>query len=257
MAINPSKARLSAKACSRCGEVKPHTAVFFYADRGALRADCRPCVVAAHRARNETKRRERAAREALLPKPAPPTSKRCTRCGVDKPATAECYGSGVRLLATCRQCRAAECRARYRLNRDIEKARAATRYRANRDRNVALRRKWTERNYKRQRTAITAWNREHPESLRTYSHTRRARHVAAVGTFTPEDIQRIYAEQAGLCFYCRIALNGDYEIEHKTPLARQGSNWPENLCCACTPCNRRKRTRTAAEFFAELHEAAP
>lgn len=43
------------------------------------------------------------------------------------------------------------------------------------------------------------------------------------------------------CHYCRTALTEETStIDHRIPLARGGSNLPDNLVLACVPCNRDK-----------------
>ncbi len=85
-------------------------------------------------------------------------------------------------------------------------------------------------------------------------HKRRARMRNAEGTHTPEDIQRIFAEQEGQCAYCGIRLfweiPGDVHIDHIQPLARGGSNWPDNLACTCADCNLSKVDKNLDEWIA-------
>jgi 5-methylcytosine-specific restriction endonuclease McrA len=58
------------------------------------------------------------------------------------------------------------------------------------------------------------------------------------------------------CAYCK-KTDVPLEIEHLTPRARGGSNRISNLTLACTPCNQRKGTQTAAEFgFPEVQAQA-
>ncbi len=83
---------------------------------------------------------------------------------------------------------------------------------------------------------------------------RRARVVEAEGSHSTEDVQEIFAEQEGLCFYCKTPLDNTYTEDHKTPLSRSGSNGRENVCLTCRSCNFRKHTKTAEEFFAVLQE---
>ena len=49
------------------------------------------------------------------------------------------------------------------------------------------------------------------------------------------------------CAYCGKE-NVPLEMEHITPKARGGTNRVSNLTLACEPCNRKKGTKTAAEF---------
>lgn len=85
----------------------------------------------------------------------------------------------------------------------------------------------------------------------------RAYRKAAPGRFTAEDISTILYEQHELCVYCRISLRDGFEIDHKTPLSRHGTNWPDNIQLTCRSCNRRKNAMTHEEYLARLQESAP
>lgn len=80
----------------------------------------------------------------------------------------------------------------------------------------------------------------------------RTRRHGAKGWHTDGDVQRLYEEQKGRCFYCGKDLNDQYDLDRKTPLSRGGTDWPENLSCVCSMCNRRKQEKTADEFVAYL-----
>jgi 5-methylcytosine-specific restriction endonuclease McrA len=43
-------------------------------------------------------------------------------------------------------------------------------------------------------------------------------------------------------------LGRSYHVDHKQPVSRGGSNWPENLAVTCPTCNLRKSDKTEAEF---------
>lgn len=89
-----------------------------------------------------------------------------------------------------------------------------------------------------------------PLTALLYTHSRRARKLGASGSCSPEDVRTKLTAQGGLCFYCTRPMDGVYHIEHMTPLARGGTNGPENICCACPECNLQKNDKTAAEFLA-------
>lgn len=91
------------------------------------------------------------------------------------------------------------------------------------------------------------------EYQKLHSRLRRARKMNAEGSHTSEDIRALFDEQRGLCYYCNIELP-TYHIEHKIPLCRGGSDYKENICLACPPCNLRKHTRTDLEFLQLTHE---
>lgn len=57
------------------------------------------------------------------------------------------------------------------------------------------------------------------------------------------------AAMPGRCFYCGTELsimNGTWD--HKTPFDKGGSNQLRNIVRCCFTCNRRKFTKTPAEF---------
>jgi len=104
--------------------------------------------------------------------------------------------------------------------------------------------------------AVSAYVLKHADRLRAwrawYSANRRAvleRH--AEGSFTRADIVALHAEQDGLCAYCQKPLD-IFDVDHKQPLSRHGSNGRSNLCLACPVCNLRKGARTEHEFRALL-----
>lgn len=86
------------------------------------------------------------------------------------------------------------------------------------------------------------------EKMRANHHQRRARKRNAPGSFTPEDIQRQYANQHGKCYWCAKKLRGKFEIDHVVPLFRGGSNYPDNLVCSCVHCNRSKGAKLLNEW---------
>jgi len=53
----------------------------------------------------------------------------------------------------------------------------------------------------------------------------------------------------GRCYYCGEPTERP-QLEHRTPLARGGRHIGTNLVPACELCNRRKGTRTEAEYLA-------
>ena len=61
--------------------------------------------------------------------------------------------------------------------------------------------------------------------------------------------QLLYDKQKGKCNYCGNKLTIQYfHIDHKTPVARGGSDRITNLQLLCGPCNTRKGNSTDGEF---------
>ena len=78
---------------------------------------------------------------------------------------------------------------------------------------------------------------------------RRARALKAGGTFTADDVRRIYDSQSGECVYCDEWLPlSMMQRDHIVALARGGSNWPSNIQLLCRSCNQRKWALHPDEF---------
>ena len=72
--------------------------------------------------------------------------------------------------------------------------------------------------------------------------------VDAAGSYDALDIAYIRKRVGDRCYYCGVALNGGGEVDHKTPVSKNGNNLRSNLTLACRTCNRDKHNKTAAEF---------
>ena len=61
--------------------------------------------------------------------------------------------------------------------------------------------------------------------------------------------QGLYRNQKGKCMYCgrKLAL-ADMHVDHRTPVARGGSDNDKNLQMLCGKCNTRKGDMTDGEF---------
>lgn len=77
----------------------------------------------------------------------------------------------------------------------------------------------------------------------------RLRGFVARETMPPALRARIIRRDGKLCVYCGKEVRGrQLHIDHKMPIARGGTDDPDNLCVSCANCNRRKHTMTAEEF---------
>lgn len=84
-------------------------------------------------------------------------------------------------------------------------------------------------------------------STRRMQPTRRSRL-----TGRPDIRNSLLRRQRGKCVYCSTAISdsrGNYEVDHKTPLARQGEDAPTNLQALCRGCNKEKGARTHREYM--------
>ena len=187
----------------------------------------------------------------------------CTRCGFSYPATLEYFRSAklgkYGLKSECRTCT---------LLRDAENRRKHAEKRA--ETNAAYRKahpEWVKevkrRHYNRHRSAVIAKSQEYRINNPEYwkrskekeaqkSANRHARKKNAPGQFTTNEVLGKYEAQCRKCFYCLCDLNGQYQVDHYIPLARGGTNWPDNIVLACPKCNFRKGDRLPSDFVARF-----
>ena len=139
-------------------------------------------------------------------------------------------------------------RAYYLANAEDFKRRAKQTAEANPDRVLANKRAYYEANKAEIKQRVREWNAANPEATRARGRNYRARSRGAEGSHTAEDIKALFEKQKGKCIYCSIKLGDSYHVDHITPLARGGSNWPSNLQLTCERCNNRKRAIDPIEF---------
>jgi 5-methylcytosine-specific restriction endonuclease McrA len=77
---------------------------------------------------------------------------------------------------------------------------------------------------------------------------RRALKLGAEGTHTRADFDRQLAKQSYRCFWCSADIRVEPTEDHYVPLARGGSNGPDNIVAACRSCNSRKWAHMPDEF---------
>jgi len=200
--------------------------------------------------------------------------KKCSKCGEIKPLSefARCAKSRDGLKSECKTCQA-ERRRRYYAEHAEEERERARRYHAEhpeerRERAHQYRAEHAEewREYQRQYRA------EHPEEVREYDrqykaehaeeererkHARRAREISAPGTHTAADLRlqaRAQTDKRGrlICWWCGQPIEGPYQKDHRIPLGRGGSNWPENIVIVHVECNLSKGTKLPGEFNGRL-----
>lgn len=71
--------------------------------------------------------------------------------------------------------------------------------------------------------------------------------------YTPDDLALQMKAQKSKCWWCGKKIKGnDYHPDHVIPLARGGSNKPENIVVSCPTCNHKKGAKTPAEFMGRL-----
>jgi 5-methylcytosine-specific restriction endonuclease McrA len=185
-------------------------------------------------------------------------TKRCSKCHCDFPATDEFFSKGKRykdgLRGQCKTCRA-EYNHEYRV-KNIE--RIINRDRDYRDKNRELTRERGRAHYYRHQEEVrrkmnARRKTEHYRIMRTAeAHRRRARKLNATGVHSRADISLIYQQQKGKCWWCGKKLNETSHVDHRIPLSRGGTNWPDNLVLTCPHCNLSKNNKMPHEWNGRL-----
>lgn len=220
------------------------------------------------------------------------TTKHCTRCGEEKPATLEFfYWNKTRnnLYPHCKSCHNDLTMAKY-VPKRIPKETVKEGYRrcSHCQKEFLANREWFYAN-KKSKTGLSSWckhctnlipkhqrqmgifpkkprterhrqqdrdRRKTPEyksNKRASNHTYKARKKNAQGTHTGKDIDIQFRSQRGKCWHCGKKLDpDDYHVDHLTPLSRGGSNAADNIVITCPHCNMSKNDRLTHEWNGRL-----
>lgn len=81
---------------------------------------------------------------------------------------------------------------------------------------------------------------------------RRIRISEAGGTFTRADVELQIRSQKGLCWHCGSPVGKNYHIDHLTPIARGGTNKPNNIVISCPRCNCSRQDKFPHEWNGRL-----
>jgi 5-methylcytosine-specific restriction endonuclease McrA len=132
-------------------------------------------------------------------------------------------------------------------------------YQKNRDKMLEYHRKYREVNKEKRNEALRQWKKANPDKLRMYDHNRRAREYSDnSGGYTISELNTLFEQQEGFCFYCGELLYASFDrevhVEHRIPLSRGGRNLIENIVLSCSDCNLSKFTKTDDEFLEAKNE---
>ncbi len=137
---------------------------------------------------------------------------------------------------------------RQRAYRAANQEKQAATYRAWRAANPGYDAAWRAANPEKVAAYYRAYQTAHPEKAAAKNRNRKARKKGNGGTHTAADIQDQYDRQKGRCYYCKKKVGDTYHVDHVVPLAKGGSNGPENLVVTCPECNLAKGSQHPAEF---------
>lgn len=152
----------------------------------------------------------------------------------------------------CKQCISIKRKEYYQKNKKHIGIRHKKYYQQNKEKLLFQSKRWKETNKEKVILRYKKWYENNSEQrLISKIKTAKRRGIAqnSNGIFTIQDLTEIYKDQNYQCYYCGTELK-DYifELDHKIPLSRGGTNWPDNLCCTCNICNTAKYNLTEEEF---------
>lgn len=206
----------------------------------------------------------------------------CNTCGYPFPLISEYWHRDKRarngFAYSCKACARQRASNWLEENREQNKEKCRTRYATMRDTYTAYnhehapqiakrKREWRKNNpdkvrkhkldsQRRNRASANArskrFRQRHRDKVRTWTRIQQHRRRHAPGKFTRQDIELQYRSQKGLCWWCGMSLSDDFHIDHRVPLARGGTNAPENLCISCPDCNRSKGAKLPHEWNGRL-----
>lgn len=178
-------------------------------------------------------------------------SKRCTRCGEDRPVDQFGRNKANRdgLQSWCRKC-SLDHHYKYQAAHPEKAREYAKRWKkknpaAVRASGARARAAWTGRERAMAAGYAKAWKARNPDKNRAIRHARRARESSAPGSFSDTQLRARWDMWGGLCWMCGDIADS---LDHVIALSRGGTNWPANLRPACRSCNSRKQDRDWREF---------
>lgn len=124
--------------------------------------------------------------------------------------------------------------------------------------NAAKSREWRENNLLKVYLTKNAYYEKNKEKLAEYKHrwylentvSVRLRVMARNKKLQGVKIEKEQIENwdSKICGLCDNAIDGDFDIDHKTPLSRGGAHSVENLHLTHPTCNNKKYTKTVEEY---------
>lgn len=188
--------------------------------------------------------------------------KRCTKCGIEYPATTEhFYLDRNKLASICKLCRRERSKQRRAEHPEYDREWQAKHPGYARECYAKNPEKYRERTRKRKLTHpeyAKEYRAKHPHYSRDYVQARRARQRELPSTFTPDDWQRALDYFGGRCAVCGRPPGLFHTIaqDHWIPLSKGGSYTPDNIIPLChskkdgtKSCNQTKLNRDAHEWL--------
>lgn len=248
--------KASTRSCKACGESKPLTKEFFSMQSGSktnFLYKCKACSSAQMQAAQARYREKH--REVLLERRRAYRKEHADRLNQRK----------RELRAANPERRRAQERAAYAADPQRFRDTGKRHYARNREELLLRRRehpdyqkrsqaynlKWRTTHREQYRAIHRARAKKMPEYYAAKTRNRRAKLKAAEGTHTAQDVRLQLDRQERRCWWCGDLLTR-FHADHLIPLARGGTNGPENIVCSCPTCNLTRSSKLPHEWSDRL-----
>lgn len=192
------------------------------------------------------------------------TTKRCTRCGEEKPATAEYFSRGIAfkygLRNICKPCQIEYNREYVERNRDKVAEYKREYQRKNRKRLAQNSKRFAESNPEKIKVTQRAWKKKNPHYVRANYARYQARKRRLPVNFTPQNWQNCLEYWQHKCAVCGYSFNESKErkkhADHWIPLIHPTcpGTVPENMICLCAKCNHSKNDALPNEWLSRRYD---
>lgn len=138
---------------------------------------------------------------------------------------------------------------------NLEKVRAMKRryYPTHREEIKEYQREYYIKNTDHIKNRVRNWKQNNKQQVRSINANRRALKKRSGGTFNDKDIALQFSAQGKICWWCDSPIELETcHIEHRVPISRGGTNWPDNIVLSCIRCNLSKGPKLPGEWCGRL-----
>lgn len=114
------------------------------------------------------------------------------------------------------------------------------------------RREHHERNRERDNQRSMEYYRQNGERFKHYTAKYYARKRHNGGSYTHDELDTLYKQQRGCCWYCGKFVGLTFDIDHRVPVSRGGSSDISNIVISCRECNDSKANKLPHEWNGQL-----
>jgi hypothetical protein len=108
---------------------------------------------------------------------------------------------------------------------------------------------WTAKNKDKKRNIDKRWREHNKVKMKISEQNRRAAKKNRGGALSKDLPARLFVLQRGKCACCKKPLGDDFQMDHKIPLVRGGSNTDDNIQLLRKRCNLQKGGKDPIEFM--------